>query len=239
MSRPFKCRRVEYLPDVNYFKPAGIPLRDLEEVCMSVEEAEALRLKDLEGLEQEQGAEKMNISRPTFQRVLASARQKVADALLNGKAIRIEGGNFQVTPVTLRCNEEHNVTCKNKGGRFMKYAMPVSGNRLMSHFGQANEFMLLDVGQDGRVVKKETIAVTPHSCGTLPGELAKRGVSVVLAGGMGMGPRMAFQQSNIDVVLGVTESDPEKAVVAHVNHTLENGANVCEHGDTICDHTKV
>src|SRR4030067_3253503 len=96
MSRPPKCRRVEFLPDVTYFKPAGIPLRDLEEVRLSVEEAEALRLKDLEGLEQEQGAERMNISRPTFQRVLASARKKIADALLNGRAIRSEGGNFEM-----------------------------------------------------------------------------------------------------------------------------------------------
>jgi predicted Fe-Mo cluster-binding NifX family protein len=118
----------------------------------------------------------------------------------------------------------------------MKYAMPVSNSRLMSHFGQADEFMLLDVGQDGVVAKKETIKVTPHSCGALPGELAQRGVGVVLAGGMGMGPRMAFQQSNIEVVLGVTELDPEKAVVAHANHTLENGVNICDHGDTICDH---
>jgi predicted DNA-binding protein (UPF0251 family) len=96
MSRPPKCRRVEFLPNVTYFKPAGTPLKDLEEVGMSVEEAEAIRLKDLEGLEQEQGAEKMNISRPTYQRILASARQKLADALLNGKAIRIEGGNFEM-----------------------------------------------------------------------------------------------------------------------------------------------
>ena len=118
----------------------------------------------------------------------------------------------------------------------MKYAMPVSSSRLMSHFGQADEFMLLDVGQDGGVTEKETIKVTPHSCGTLPGELAQRGVSVVLAGGMGMGPRMAFQQSNIEVVLGITELDPEKAVVAHANHTLENGVNICDHGDMICNH---
>ena len=96
MSRPFKCRRVEFLPGVTYFKPAGIPLRTLKEVQISVEEAEAIRLKDMEGLGQEQSAERMNISRPTFQRVLASARQKMADALLNGKAIRIEGGNFKV-----------------------------------------------------------------------------------------------------------------------------------------------
>jgi uncharacterized protein len=88
---------------VTYFNPAGIQPRDTEEVCMSVEETEALRLKDLEGLEQEQSAEKMNISHPTFQRVLASARQKVADALLNGKAISITDGNFEMTWRRFRC----------------------------------------------------------------------------------------------------------------------------------------
>jgi predicted Fe-Mo cluster-binding NifX family protein len=118
----------------------------------------------------------------------------------------------------------------------MKYAVPVSSNQLMSHFGMATEFMLLDLDQKGGIARKETIQVQAHSCHTLPAELAKRGVGVVLAGGMGMGPRMAFQQSNITVVLGVTESNPEKAVTAHANHTLKNGANVCEHGDEICDH---
>jgi predicted DNA-binding protein (UPF0251 family) len=107
MSRPPKCRRVAFLPGVTYFKPAGIPLRALEEVRLTVEEAEAIRLKDLEGLEQEQGAEKMNISRPTFQRVLASARLKMADALLNGKAIRIEGGNFEMSPLRFSCAYGH------------------------------------------------------------------------------------------------------------------------------------
>ena len=107
MSRPFKCRRVAFMPGVTYFKPAGIPLRSLEEIRLSVEEAEALRLKDLEGLEQEQGAEKMNVSRPTFQRVLASARKKMADALLNGKAIRIEGGNYEIAHRRFRCQRGH------------------------------------------------------------------------------------------------------------------------------------
>lgn len=96
MPRKPKCRRVEFLPDVTYYKPAGVPLRYLEEVDLSIEEAEAIRLKDLERLEQKQGAERMQISRPTFQRVLSSARKKIADALLNGKAIRIGGGNFKV-----------------------------------------------------------------------------------------------------------------------------------------------
>jgi len=107
MSRPPKCRRVAFAPGVIYFKPAGIPLRSLEEIRLFVEEIEAIRLKDLEGLEQEQGAENMGISRPTFQRILASARQKIADALLNGKAIRIEGGNFEMSPLRYRCAVGH------------------------------------------------------------------------------------------------------------------------------------
>ncbi len=107
MSRPTKCRRVAFLPQVTYFKPAGIPLRTLDEVQLSVEEAEAIRLKDLEGLDQEAGAERMNISRPTFQRILASGRQKLADALLNGKAIKIEGGNFEMAFSRFKCLNDH------------------------------------------------------------------------------------------------------------------------------------
>ena len=107
MSRPPKCRRIAFLPEVTYFKPAGIPLRALEEACLSIEEAEAIRLKDIESLGQEQCAEKMSISRPTFQRVLGSARQKMADALLNGKAIRIEGGNFEMALRRFRCVDGH------------------------------------------------------------------------------------------------------------------------------------
>jgi predicted DNA-binding protein (UPF0251 family) len=107
MPRPMKWRRVASIPAVSYFKPAGVPMRIVEEVALSVEEAEAIRLKDLEGLDQESGAEKMNISRQTFQRVLSSARQKIADALLNGKAIRIEGGNFEMAMRRFRCHDGH------------------------------------------------------------------------------------------------------------------------------------
>ena len=107
MPRPPKWRRVAFIPEITYFKPAGIPLRLLEEVCLSVEEAEAIRLKDLEGLEQEECAERMRISRPTFHRVLESARRKMADALLHGKAIRIEGGNFRLATQRFHCRLGH------------------------------------------------------------------------------------------------------------------------------------
>ena len=110
MPRPRKCCRVAFLPGVTFFKPAGIPLKLLEEVNLTVDEAEALRLKDVEGLEQAPGAARMNISRPTFQRILASARGKVADAVLNGKAMRIEGGNFETAPQRFRCARGHEWT---------------------------------------------------------------------------------------------------------------------------------
>ena len=93
MVRPRLCRNVEFNPQVNYFKPQGIPVRCLEVVQMSLEEMEALRLKNLEGLEQTEAAQKMNTSQSTFARILASANQKTANALINGKAIRIEQGN--------------------------------------------------------------------------------------------------------------------------------------------------
>ena len=103
MPRPTRWRTVAGIPSVTYFKPAGIPLRLLSEVRLAVEEMEAIRLKDLEGLEQEECAQKMSVSRPTFHRVLKAARQKIADAFLNGKAIRIEGGNFAAPGQQFRC----------------------------------------------------------------------------------------------------------------------------------------
>lgn len=92
MPRPCCMRRIGFVPGVTYFKPAGVPLRELEEVVLALDELEALRLADLQGQYQEQAAEKMKISRPTFSRIVEEARRKVADALIYGKALRMEGG---------------------------------------------------------------------------------------------------------------------------------------------------
>ncbi|MFH1182373.1 MAG: DUF134 domain-containing protein [Candidatus Woesearchaeota archaeon] len=94
MPRPRICRRVSFEPGITYFKPAGVRLFELEEVILAVEELEALRLKDFTRLEQEEAAAKMGISQPTFHRLLLSARKKIADALVNGKALRVSGGNY-------------------------------------------------------------------------------------------------------------------------------------------------
>jgi predicted DNA-binding protein (UPF0251 family) len=96
MTRPKRCRWVDLEPPVAFFKPRGIPLGELEVVDMGVDEFEALRLKHLEGLDQVDAAVDMKISQPTFHRVLESAHSKITDALVNGKAIKIEGGNYMV-----------------------------------------------------------------------------------------------------------------------------------------------
>jgi predicted DNA-binding protein (UPF0251 family) len=89
MPRPRLCRKIHFDPKVRYFKPQGIPLRFLEEVELSLEEMEAIRLKNVEGLEQIEAAEKMKTSQSTFQRILTSAYKKMAEALVRGKAIKI------------------------------------------------------------------------------------------------------------------------------------------------------
>ena len=96
MSRPRRFRRVGFQPDVTYFKPKGVMMVDLEESIITVDELEAVRLKDYEGLDQEKAAKKMNISQPTFHRLLLSARKNIADALVNGKALKIEGGVYKM-----------------------------------------------------------------------------------------------------------------------------------------------
>jgi predicted DNA-binding protein (UPF0251 family) len=104
MPRPRCCRRIAGLPACTMFKPAGCPLSSLEEVVLSIDEYEAIRLADHEGLYQEQAAERMGVSRQTFGRIVAEARRKVAGALVQGRVLRIEGGEVVLGDVrTFAC----------------------------------------------------------------------------------------------------------------------------------------
>ena len=96
MPRPRRRRNVRFNPDITFFRPEGVKNSYLEESILTVDEYEAVRLKDLEGIDQEEAAKKMNISQPTFHRLITSARKKIADAIVKGKAIKIEGGVFRM-----------------------------------------------------------------------------------------------------------------------------------------------
>ncbi len=103
MARPTKWRKIEHMPAVSCFVPSENEVSDVPKNRLKLEELEAIRLKDLEGFDQSECAEKMEVSRPTFQRILLSAREKIADSLVNGKMIHIEGGNFAHSTCPFRC----------------------------------------------------------------------------------------------------------------------------------------
>ena len=105
LARPTKWRKIENVPISPCFIPSQNDAERIPENVLKLEELEAIRLKDLEGLEQSECAAKMEVSRPTFQRILLSARAKVADSLVNGKIIRIEGGNFTRHICPMRCSD--------------------------------------------------------------------------------------------------------------------------------------
>jgi uncharacterized protein len=96
MVRPKKNRLVRFDPKINYFKPRGIPVVDLEEICLTVDEREAVRLADLLDMSHEDAGRHMGVSRATFGRIVQQARKIIADAIINGKAVRVEGGNYKM-----------------------------------------------------------------------------------------------------------------------------------------------
>lgn len=107
MPRPRKYRMIQSEFGISFFGPKGIPMHELEMTALSHEEVEALRLTDLEGLYQEEAAQEMGVSRPTFGRTLISARRKLADALINGKGLQVAGGSYMISERPVVCRYWH------------------------------------------------------------------------------------------------------------------------------------
>jgi predicted DNA-binding protein (UPF0251 family) len=105
MGRPKKCRWVETEPGVTFFKPRGIPLRSLQQIVITVDELEAMRLADFLEMTQEEVAQRLQVSRPTVTRMLSRAHRAVADALVHGKAICIQGGDYIVGQPCEHCGQ--------------------------------------------------------------------------------------------------------------------------------------
>ena len=126
MTRPTKFRKVEFFPEDTYFVPWGKSKCEMQDINLKVEELEAMRLKDIEELNQEECAEKMQISRQTFQNIINSARKKVAIALTEGNAIRICGGNYKTIFCQFKCSNCGNIYDINY--KQDKYICPVCGS---------------------------------------------------------------------------------------------------------------
>ena len=112
----------------------------------------------------------------------------------------------------------------------MRYAVPVSSGRVATHFGHCQQFALFDVDEArGEIVRKEIIPSPGHEPGLLPTWLAEQGVSVIIASGMGSRAQSLFKENHIEVVVNVTEDNPEKAVLDYIGGTLEVGDDICDH----------
>ncbi len=222
MPRPINERRVGRSYGNVIFKPAGIPARELPEVVLGLDEAEAIRLADLEGLYQEAAARKMGVSRQTLGRILEEARRKVADALINGKALRLEGGEIYIEEET---------------GMHKKVALPTRDGMVDEHFGHCEYFTVFEV--EGGAVKAEKRVDSPDGCGCksdIASVLAKDGVSLMIAGNMGEGAVRVLKANGIDVIRGASGS-ARAAVEAWIAGTVkDSGVGCSEHGGHDCSH---
>jgi predicted DNA-binding protein (UPF0251 family)/predicted Fe-Mo cluster-binding NifX family protein len=218
MARPINERLLGRMIPPRVMKPAGIPARELEEVRLGLDEAEALRLADLEGLYQEAAARSMGVSRQTFGRIVEAARRKVADAVLNGKALRLEGGEISI---------------KAEGDTMKKIAVPSQGGLVDEHFGHCKEFLVFSKAADGTLKNEPTIP-SAEGCGCKSGiasVLAQAGVTHLVAGNMGEGAVRVLASHGIAVTRGATGEARAAAEAFAKGKLADSGVGCVGHGE--------
>jgi predicted DNA-binding protein (UPF0251 family)/predicted Fe-Mo cluster-binding NifX family protein len=224
-----------------YFKPRGIPLRDLEINTLELDELEAIHFCDYEDLEQRQAAEKMNISTSTLQRLLYSGRKKIIDALYNSKAIKIikpEHVFEKSADDLLYANDQHQWRFKNNKKEersiMKKIIIPDSNGSVSEHFGHAPTFALFEI-EENKIIQQTSITNPGHQPGVLPKFFHEQGVNLVITGGMGARAIELFKELNIDVIVGVRGriNDVIKQVL---EGTLRAGNSTCHGSHKNCQH---
>lgn len=235
MPRPRKCRKVCCLPDNEGF----VPVRGGEEltpIVLNVDEYEAIRLIDREGLSQEQCGEYMHIARTTVQQMYAVARKKLADVLVEGLPLRIEGGDYAL------CNGNseaygcrncykrriHQMIERPKGENTMRIAVTYENGEIFQHFGHTEQFKIYDV-EDGRIVSSEVIDTPGSGHGALAGVLSALHADALICGGIGGGAQDALAAAGIRIYGGVS-GDADAAAQALAAGTLAYNPHVmCNH----------
>lgn len=201
------------------FKPAGIPAGILEHVTLGFDQVEAIRLADLEGLYQEAAALRMGVSRQTFGRIIESARRAVADAIINGKCLHIDGGH---------------VIMDDEGERAMKIAVPARDGLVDAHFGHCEHFMVYSLDEGRKIVGEEKVD-SPEGCGcksNIVGTLARMGVTNMVAGNMGEGAVHVLQAHGINVVRGASGNAREAAERFAAGTLSDTGEQCAGHANT-------
>ncbi len=232
MPRPQRCRFIDTYPDHWSFAPQDTATD--ETIIMSLDEYEAIRLLDKEGMRQDECAEKMGVSRTTVTAIYDSARKKLADCLVSGKILVIEGGSY-------RLSEQDIGEVIPKGDNEMRIAATYENGNIFQHFGKTEQFKLFDI-EDGKVVNTQVIDTNGSGHGALAGFLKTAGVDALVCGGLGQGAQRALAEAGIKLYAGAS-GDADAAVQSLLDGTLpENGEATCDHhghgdhGDHECGH---
>ena len=237
MPRPRKDRKVCHFPQTLAFTPADAP-EEKQPVILTIDEYETIRLIDKEGLSQEECSEFMQVARTTVQQVYGTARKKLAEAIVDGRPLRIQGGNYRL------CNGEasscgqpncfkhhyHTQYEKPKGDTIMRIAVTYANGEIFQHFGHTQQFKVYDI-QDGKIVASEVIDTNGSGHGALAGVLTALNADALICGGIGGGAQMALAAAGIRLFGGVS-GNADAAVEALLSGNLAFNPNVqCNHHD--------
>ena len=236
MPRPRKSRNVCHFPQSLFFTPAE-SVGGVEPVILTVDEYETIRLIDKEGFSQEACSDRMGIARTTVQLIYASARKKLADMLVDGKPLRIVGGDFRLCDGAQDCGQKlcfkqyyYKQYEKPKGDLVMRIAVTYENGNIFQHFGHTQMVKVYDV-QDGKIVASEVVDTNGSGHGALAGVLTALHADVLICGGIGGGAQMALAAAGIQLYGGVS-GDADGAVEALISGNLAFNPNVkCNHHD--------
>ena len=226
MPRTPKCRRICSFPDYYSFIPEDAEKENLGSIMMSLDEYETVRLLDYEGLNQEECALRMGVARTTVTAMYESARKKLVSAVVEGKRLRIAGGNIEID----RERSGFSVNLKSKGDKAMRVAVTYDNGNVFGHFGKTEQFKVYDI-EDGKVVNSQILGTNGEGCGALAGILNIADVDALICGGIGGGAVNAIEEAGIKLYAGASGS-ADAAVDALIAGTLEAiGEANCDHHD--------
>lgn len=237
MARPTKCRRVCSFPEVIEFTPCGEAGGDT--VILTVDEFEAVRLIDKEGLSQKECGAQLGVGRTTAQKIYDAARKKIAEALVSGLALKIEGGDFDLCKGSaVFCYKKDCVKRQiqkqyktKKGDNSMRIAVTYENGEIFQHFGHTEQFKVYDV-ENGKIVKSEVVGTNGTGHGALAGILSALKVDALICGGIGGGAQAALAEWGIKLYGGVS-GNADEAVKALIGGGLDYNPDVhCDHHDS-------
>lgn len=236
MARPSRRRRICLEPEYSSFAPCGIG--KAEQVFLTVDEFETIRLIDYEKKTHEQSAEQMGISRTTVTEMYERARNKVADCIINGKALCIAGGNYELCDGSAwyccgkECNKVHNLV-KNqdvdrKERRIMKIAVTYENGTIFPHFGHTEQFKVYTI-EEGKVAGTQVVDTNGSGHGALAAVLSGLGIDTLICGGIGAGAQTALAEAGIQLYGGVSGSADEAVDALLAGNLAYNPQVRCGH----------